>query len=152
MVRRRILEFEWPELNMKVQAEPLNFNNQVYEWFLDNCPLRGVQSHAMVSGKLLYILNLPLKKPLIFDPNKVVRENLKTKPIGRVHCGALVTGLVGSVSIKYGEVTEDMTSGIDIAQVKDADMEILRKVGEAVWNSIYYTKEIITCNIKCKEE
>lgn len=150
MMMKRILEIEWPELGVKVQAEPLEFNKQVYEWLLDNCPLKAVQSHAVVTGKLMYILNLLLKKPPALKYEEMVAENLIDMPVGRVGCGGLASGLVGSISIKYGELTENL-SYPNIAQIRDEDIEKVKWVGERVWQSIYKTKEIITCVLKARE-
>ena len=47
----RILEMEWPEIGIRVEAEPLDFNQDFYNYFLDNLPVKGIQSHAVVSGR-----------------------------------------------------------------------------------------------------
>lgn len=138
----RILEMEWPELKIKVEAEPLPFNQEFYDFFLDNCPLKGIQSHAVVSGQILYIMNLRFTK----YPDKrymdLQMEDLMEEPVGRISI-FLTAGKTGSVMAKYGYVNEPM-SYPSIAQVVEKDMEKLKEAGRAEWESIYRNKQIIS--------
>jgi len=144
----RILEMEWPELGIKVEAEPLSFNQDFYEYFLDNCPLKGIQSHAVVSGKLLYIMNLKLSKFPAQRYMELEMEDLAEEAVGRV--SVFVTfGKVGSLMVKYGEISEPMKYPT-IAQVKEADIEKLIEAGKAEWESIYRTKQIISVIYRAK--
>ncbi len=144
----RILEMEWPEIGLIVQADPLPFNEEYFNYFLDNCPLKGVQSHAVVSGKLMYIMNLKFSKFPSQRYMELKTEDLAEESIGRV--SIFVTfGKVGSVMVKYGEITEPM-SYPTIAQVRDQDLGKLVQAGEAEWNSIYRTKEILTVIYRAK--
>ena len=138
----RILEMEWPEIGVKVESEPLSFNQDFYEYFLDNCPLKGVQSHAVVSGKLLYIMNLKLSKFSSQRYMELKMEDLAEAPLGRVFI-FITSGKVGSVMVKYGDISEPM-SYPTIAQVREADIEKLKIAGRAEWESIYRNKEIIS--------
>jgi hypothetical protein len=144
----RILEMEWPEVGIKVESEPLSFNQDFYEYFLDNCPLKGIQSHAVVSGKLLYIMNLKLSKFPSRRYMELKMEDLSQAPLGRVFI-FITSGKVGSVMVKYGDITEPMNYPT-IAQVRKADLEKLKTAGRAEWESIYRNKEIISVLYKAK--
>ncbi len=148
MGKDRTLVMEWPELDIKVECEPLAFNQQAYEWFLDNCPLTGVQGHAVVSGKLIYIMNLKMPKFPRFKYTDLKTEDLSEEDIGRVSIFITAAG-VGSLMAKYADITENM-SYPTIAQVVESDIGKLREAGEAVWNAIYKTKEIIKVNYMAK--
>jgi hypothetical protein len=144
----RILEMEWPEVGIKVDCEPLSFNQDFYEYFLDNCPLKGIQSHAVVSGKLLYIMNLKLSQFSSRRYMELKMEDLSKAPLGRVFI-FITAGKVGSVMVKYGDISEPM-SYPTIAQVRKKDLEKIKQAGKAEWDSIYTTKEILTVNYRAK--
>jgi len=144
----RILEMEWPEIGIKVEAEPLPYNQEFYEYFLDNLPVKGIQSHGVISGKILYVLNLRLQK---YPPRRWLEfkmEDLVEEPLGRVSI-FLTAGKVGSIMVKYGEITEPM-SYPTIAQVKEADIGRLIQAGEAEWQALYRTKEVISVIYRAK--
>jgi len=69
-------------------------------------------------------------------------EDLSEAKEGRIFI-FITAGKVGSISVKYGEVSENMSYPV-IGQVMEKDLKNLEKIGEAVWRSLYYTKEIIT--------
>ena len=144
----KILEMEWPEIGIKVEAKQLDFNQDFYNYFLDNLPVKGIQSHAVVSGRLLYIMNLKLSK---FPPRRYMdlkMEDLSLEPVGRVSI-FITSGKVGSIMVKYGEISEPM-SYPTIAQVKAEDIPKLIQAGEAEWNSIYRNKNIISVVYRAK--
>ncbi len=144
----KILEMEWPEIGIKVEAKPLDFNQDFYDYFLDNLPVKGIQSHAVVSGRLLYIMNLKLST---FPPRRYMdlkMEDLSLEPVGRVSI-FITSGKVGSIMVKYGEISEPM-SYPTIAQVKAEDIPKLIQAGEAEWNSIYRDKNIISVVYRAK--
>src|SRR5512135_348370 len=132
----------FPELSLSVEVEPINKNKKLYDWFLENLPLKGVQSHAVVSGKIIYIMNLRMKKPSPVRYRDLAFEDLSEAKDGRIFI-FITAGKVGSVSVKYGEVSENMSYPV-MAQVRQKDLNTLEKIGEAVWRSIYSTKEVIT--------
>jgi len=132
----------FPELNLSVKAEPLSVNRDLFNWFVENLPLKGIQSHAVVSGKIIYIMNLRMKKPSPVRYRDLGVEDLAEAKDGRIFI-FITAGKVGSISVKYGEVSENMSYPV-MAQVKQEDLKNLEKIGEAVWKSIYSTKEVIT--------
>jgi len=132
----------FPELNLSVKAESLAKNQKLYDWFLESLPLKGVQSHAVVSGKIIYIMNLRMKKPSPVRYRDLAVEDLSEAKDGRIFI-FITAGKVGSISVKYGEVSENMNYPV-LAQVRQEDLKNLEKIGEAVWKSIYSTKQVIT--------
>jgi hypothetical protein len=69
-------------------------------------------------------------------------EDLAEAKDGRIFI-FITAGKVGSVSVKYGEVSENMSYPV-LAQVRQEDLKDLEKIGTAVWKSIYSTKQVIT--------
>jgi hypothetical protein len=136
------LIMSFPELKLSVEAEPLSVNRALFDWFLGNLPLKGVQSHAVVSGKIIYIMNLRMKKPSPIRYRDLSMEDLAEAKDGRIFI-FITAGKVGSVSVKYGEVSENMSYPV-LAQVRQEDLKDLEKIGTAVWKSIYSTKQVIT--------
>ena len=132
----------FPELNLSVKVEPLANNQNLYDWFLENLPLKGIQSHAVVSGKIIYIMNLRMKKACPVRYRDLAVEDLSEAKDGRIFI-FITAGKVGSISVKYGEVSENMSYPV-LAQVRQEDLKNLAKIGEAVWKSIYSTKQVIT--------
>src|SRR4030042_5633807 len=132
----------FPELGLSVKVDPLPVNKDLFDWFLENLPLKGVQSHAAVSGKLIYIMNLRMKKGRSFRYQDLAVEDLSEAKEGRIFI-FITAGKVGSVSVKYGEVSENMNYPV-LAQVRQEDLKNLAKIGEAVWKSIYSNKQVIT--------
>jgi hypothetical protein len=132
----------FPELGLSVKVDPLSVNKDLFDWFLENLPLKGVQSHAAVSGKLIYIMNLRMKKGRSFRYQDLAVEDLSEAKEGRIFI-FITAGKVGSISVKYAEVSENMSYPV-IGQVRGEDLKDLKKIGEAVWRSFYHTKEIIT--------
>jgi len=157
VTKERILVITWPELGISVECKPLSHNREIYDWYLDHCPIRGVQSHGVCSGPVAYVHNfiLPERRPPAQSAKNLKPELLTEAPIGRVKltpAGAKVhsAGLVGGFSVKYGELTEDM-SVFYCAQVVEEDIDKLKKAGAAIWNAIYKTKEIITVELSEKK-
>lgn len=140
----------FPELNLSVQVEPLAKNQELYDWFLENLPLKGVQSHAVVSGKLIYIMNLRMKKAAPVRYRDLAVEDLSEARDGRIFI-FITAGKVGSVSVKYGEVSENMSYPV-LAQVRQEGLKNLEKIGAAVWKSIYSTKQVITVEFLRKQD
>jgi hypothetical protein len=138
---RRSFVIEWPSLGVKVVADGLDHNKDMREWFIDCLPVEAVQGHAMVSGELLYVMNLAMKMDPPRRYHDLVTELFTTQPVGRVNLFA-TAGRIGSIMVKYGLITEPMRYPT-IAQVRKQDIPELVKAGRAEWNSIYNTKEVI---------
>ena len=148
MAENKTFFMEWPALGIKVECGPIEINRHAYDWFLENLPLSGLQGHAAVSGWLMYIMNLKLSKYPEFRYEDLEIEDLSKEVFGRVNI-FITAGRVGSIMVKYGEITEDMCYPT-IAQVLPGDIEKLKEAGYAVWNAMYKTKDIITVNFTLK--
>jgi hypothetical protein len=132
----------WPELGIKLHLEPLSENRALFDWFVDNLPTSAVQSHAVVSGKLTYVLNLPFKNPQLLEYESLAKHDLMDSDEG--YAWAFATfGNVGSLMLKYGDISEPMSYPA-FAKVREEDLPLLRLAGEQIWDAIYNTKRIIT--------
>lgn len=87
-------------------------------------------------------MNLRMKKASPVRYRDLAIEDLSESADGRIFT-FITAGKVGAVSVKYGEVSENMNYPV-LAQVRQEDLKNLAKIGEAVWESIYSTKEVIT--------
>jgi len=146
-VATKLLKIKWPELKKEVLVEPLKANQMLFDWFLENTPVRAIQGHAVISGKHLYCLSVPFKKPMSHDHPEWETVRRDKAPIGTV--GVFVSkGNVGSILIKYGRLTEIASYPGVLGHVREQDLGILKEVGESVWDAIYNTKQIITFQLE----
>ncbi|MEM4383384.1 MAG: hypothetical protein QXU44_04940 [Candidatus Caldarchaeum sp.] len=123
---------------MYVVAEGIDKNQEALDWFIDSLPLDAFQGHAMVSGELLYVMNLVMKTEPPVKYHRLATEDLSKQDIGRVSFFA-TAGRIGSIMLKYGQVTESMHYPT-VAQVRRDHLPRLKQVGRAVWDSIFITK------------
>jgi hypothetical protein len=130
----------WPSLNKQVRCDKIGHNQHIFDWWVDQLPLKAVHEETMVAGWCLYALVIPLKKHTTWKLGTEVREDLSKNPIGRVHMDPSA-GEVLESSVKFGENTEYIPT-ISFAQVREEDLPILKEVGMIVWNRIIQTKEI----------
>jgi hypothetical protein len=137
----KLLKCTWPELGLAVRFEPIADNKQVFDWWISCCPTRAMQSHAVVSGKVMYTLNIPVNSAFPGDYSKLKFHNIAETPVGM--SGVFATfGKVASFCPKYGEITEPMCyPGFCMAVPEDIDT--LVRVGAQVWDAIYNTKKLI---------
>src|SRR4030042_3481745 len=96
------LIMSFPELNLSVGAEPLAVNRALFDWFLGNLPLKGIQSHAVVSGNLIYIMNLRMKKASPVRYRDLAVEDLSEARDGRIFI-FITAGRGGSLFFSDGE-------------------------------------------------
>jgi hypothetical protein len=138
-----VITVSWPDLEESIRVAPLEYNQDVFDWFGENLklrPTRAVQIHTLVSGRLLYWLNLPFSILPEWNEDKVVREDLKAEPIGRFTL-FMPAGRSCGGAIKYGEVTEAM-SYPGLGQVVDEDLDKLPTLGRLVWDNLVGPKKI----------
>jgi hypothetical protein len=140
----------WPTLGKQVRCDKLEHNQYIFDWFVDQLPLKAVQGHTVVSGWCLYAVGLALRKHMTWTPGTEASEDLSKDAVGRVHM-AIPAGEVMEVVTKYGEATEYMKL-ITIAQVREEDLPALGEVGAAQWKAVIQTKEVIVVEfVKAKE-
>jgi hypothetical protein len=132
----------WPELDKQVRVEPINHNQKLFDWFVENLPTSCLQTHTVVAGYSLFMLNLPMKKTFSWRQEDLPIEDIKLMPKGRFTF-FMTVGKVANLSCKWGEVTEPM-SYITWAEVVDEDKPILFEVGKKIWEiAMSSTKEIV---------
>lgn len=139
----------WPVWDVSVRVERLEYNGEVFDWFSENLKRRdtkAVQIHTLVSGRLLYWLNLPFTIVPEWNENEVIRDDLAAEPIGRFTL-FMPAGRACGGSIKYGEVTEAM-SYPGLGQVVDEDLDILPSLGQRVWDNVVGPKKIVITEFK----
>lgn len=140
--KAELIKCSWPELGLAVRIQPMLDNRPLFDWFRNSCPTSAVQSHAVVSGELTYVLNLPVKEGSGIPYPSLKGHDLLKSAEGYVWAFATF-GRVASVMIKYGPISEPMSYPA-IGTVVPEDMEVLRQAGRAIWNAIYNTKQIIS--------
>jgi len=131
----------WPSLGKQVRCEKIDLNPHIFDWWMQQLPLKTVQCHTMVSGRCLYAVSVAVKTQMPWLPGSEAVEDLSLMPVGRV-CTFSPVGEVMELVTKYDAATEYMDL-ISFAQVRAEDFPILREVGAAIWNAVISTKEII---------
>jgi hypothetical protein len=135
---------EYPDLNITISALLLeDMNPELCEVIWSHLPLQCVQEHAVVSGGSLYCWT-----PIVTTAPVRTREKLADQPLGRVRYSQSTGNKLG---MNYGPITEPLEHCIPIGQVIEEDLEKLKAVGKAVWDSAFYSKKIIMVHFK-KEE
>ncbi len=90
----------WPELRKEVVFNNLNHNQKIFDWWVDQLPLRAVQGHVLVAGWGLSAWNIRLKNFTTWTPRTEVIEEFRTQPDGRVDLFmpmAGITTLLGEI-------------------------------------------------------
>jgi hypothetical protein len=122
----------WPELGKQVRVRPIGHNQEVFDWFVENLPIRALQGHTVVAGYALFALNVAFKKAFPWREKDLAKDNVSTMPTGRFTF-FMTVGKVGNISVKWGEMTEPL-SYVSWAEVVEEDQAILAEVGKTVWD------------------
>jgi hypothetical protein len=131
----------WPSLGKQVRFHSIDLNRRLFEWWLEQLPVRAVQTHTLVSGQVLSMTVVRPSTPYTWEVGSEETEDSRFVPDGRIKIKRHnVPGVVG-LYIKYGPRTEDLQD-ISFAQVWQEDLPVLCEVGAAVWKSVMKTKEI----------
>jgi hypothetical protein len=132
----------WPELSKEVRVGAIDHNEKLFDWFLENLPTNCLQTHTVVAGFSLFMLNLPMKKVFPWRQEDIPVQDIVEMPKGRFTF-FMTTGKVANLSCKWGDVTEPM-SYITWAEVIDEDKPILEEVGKQIWSIVMgSTKEVV---------
>ena len=135
-------KMRWPDLGLEVTCESIAQNQEAFDLFIANLPVKAVQGHEMVGGWMLRDHSVLLKKkPFGLDDRTLPKEAMNAAPKGRVSLFS-PEGSCTEVLVKYDECVDDREY-VPIAKVVDADLETLKKVGKAQWKSASRTKEVI---------
>ena len=121
----------WPELGKQVRVKAIEQNEEVFEWFVRNLPMRGLQGHMLVSGYGLFSQNVGFGEAFPWREGELAKEALSEMPVGRM-AFCMTTGKVGNVMVKWGEMTEPL-GYVSWGQVVKEDLGVLEEVGKKVW-------------------
>lgn len=141
-MEKTYLKIRWPEIDKEILVEPCKPNQMLFDWFISNCPLRTLQGHALVSGKHLRC-RIPMKIPYPTEHPEWYTISRAKAPVGTVGVFVAV-GMIGSILVKYGELTETANYPGIIGNVRPEDMDTMVEAGEAIWEATDFTKKIIT--------
>lgn len=136
------IKMRWPTLELEVICESIDQNEAILNTFIANMPVKALQGHEMVGGKILRDRAVRLgKQPFGEEVSTAKTEKLKDAPIG---CIALLSpcGSSTELLVKYEDCVDDRDY-IPIAQVRERDLPALMKVGKAVWRSATREQQII---------
>jgi len=122
----------WPELDRQVRVKPIEQNREVFDWFVENLPIKALQGHAVVSGYGLFSQNLGFKKMFPWREKDLAKEALSKMSDGRL-AFFMTTGKVGNLVVKWGEMTEPL-GYVTWGQVVQEDQATLAEVGKKVWH------------------
>lgn len=139
-VMGRKMKICWPELNISVTGVLAdNLNRELCDDIWNALPLKGIQDHAVVTGKSMYAW-----VPIISVAPVNYRESICDSPIGRIRFSQN-TG--NKFIIQYGPTTETLLVPV-LGCVTEEDIVKLSEVGEAVRQSTFFTKELIWIEIE----
>ena len=134
----------WPSLNIKVACEPIDINENVFDLFVSNLPIKAIQGHDVIGGFALRDRNVRFtKNPYDLSGEKLCK--MCEADEGTVFL-ASPQGTSGEMLIKYGECVDDSLY-IPFAKVSADDLAALKKAGKAAWVSAARTKDIIVTEI-----
>ena len=134
-------KIKWDALDKEVRCGKIGHNEFIFDWFVDQLPVRSLQGHTMAAGEALLLVSVPLNAPVNWEPRTEVMEEIRSQNEGRITL-FMGNGTSAGFVIKYGRITEDM-SYPTFAQVLDDDLPVLKEVGAAQWETMLITKKII---------
>ena len=125
-----------------VRVGPAPHNQELFDWFLGNLPIRTFTGQTVVGGFSFFHLSVPLKIPAPWkNDNDLVREDISEMPVGRINF-FLTAGLTAGMCMKWGPFNEPM-SYPTWAQVVAEDLPTLQEVGRKAWDNMMTKKDIM---------
>lgn len=138
--RRVPVRLAWEPLGIEIAAEiATDLNGRLCADFLAALPFTVLQDHAVVSGKSMYAW-----APLVSVAPAPVIERICDAPAGRLRFSQ-ATG--SKLVIQYGTTTETLSVPV-LGMVAASDLDAIDKVGRAVWESTFRTKETIWLTVE----
>ena len=141
----------WPSLGTQVRCDKIDHNQHIFDWWVEQLPIKSIQSHTMVSGWCLSVVTARIKTPWTWQPGEEVREDMSLSPDGRMKIQCQPAGGVTTFLVKYGDRSENIHD-MTFADVREEDLPVLRQVGAAQWKSSVYSKEVIVVEFVKAEE
>ncbi|MFI9507976.1 hypothetical protein [Nocardia sp. NPDC052566] len=136
----RRLEIAWPDLGITLTAELDGRNPELADALWEALPYRSLQGHALVAGQHLYHA-APIPS-LLHLPAATRIPDRRAAPDGTVFCSALQ-----HLGIKYGALTEPMPAS-PVGRIRQEDMPGLLEAGQAIWDSVYSTKQPVLVEVR----
>lgn len=136
----RKIKLSWPELGESVVAELFDERNpELCQEFWEVLPFTVPQAHPVVSGESIYAWT-----PLVSTAPVQFRLPIIECPVGTLRYSQS-TG--NKLSVQYGPGLEPLTQPI-LGQVQDADLAKLPRVGQAVWENLFWKKDLIFLTVE----
>lgn len=130
----RSFKMRWPGLDYEVTCEGIGVNDEVLDVLMNNMPVKALQGHEMVGGKILRSRAVHLsRQPLDMEDKNLRTEPLKDAPVGRIS----LLGMLGSSTellVKYDDCVDDREY-VPVAQVREDDLAVLKKAAKLQWQS-----------------
>ena len=130
----KAFKMKWPALNLEVICEEIEYNQAALNVLISNMPIKALQGHEMVGGRILRDRSLQLARSP-FEPEKL---SLEEKKMDELPVGAVVLlspfGSAAELLVKYDDSVDDRKY-IPIAKVRKQDLDTLVKAGKQVWRS-----------------
>lgn len=134
------VRLRWEPLGIEVTgAIYRDLNPQLCAEFLAALPFTVLQDHAVVTGDSLYAWT-----PIVSVAPVPVTERICDAPVGRLRFSQ-ATG--NKLVIQYGGTTETLSVPV-LGKVCSEDHDRLRRVGDAVWDSTFGSKDHIWLTVQ----
>jgi hypothetical protein len=141
----------WPSLGKQVRCDGIDLNHDIFDWWVEQLPIKAVQTHTLVSGRVLSMTVVRTTAPYTWEPGSEATEDSRFVPDGRIKIKRHNVAGVVQIYVKYGDRTEDLQD-VSFAQVRQEDLPILYEVGAEVWKSVMRTKQVIVGEFVKAEE
>jgi hypothetical protein len=136
----KLVDITWEPLDISVVAELADEENpELCAEFSSYLPFTVLQDHPVVSGASVYAWT-----PLVSTAPIRYVEPIRKAPVGRLRYSQL-TG--NKFTVQYGQGLEPLSQPV-LGHVKPEFIDVLPKVGKAVWESTFWTKELIWVTVK----
>ena len=134
-------KMRWPALKLEVVCEEIQVNQNAWDVFAGNMPMKAIQGHEMVGGWMLRSRAVHMKRiPFQIPGADLIYEKMQDAPIGRISL-LFPQGSSTEVLVKYDQCVDDRDY-VPVAQVEEQYLDVLKKVGKLQWQSSTRTKEI----------
>ncbi|TKI08546.1 cucumopine synthase-related protein [Martelella alba] len=140
----RLIDISWPSLGVTVVAELNDERNpELCEEFWQHLPFKILQAHPVVSGASMYAWT-----PIVSSAPVHHREMITDCPVGRLRYSQS-TG--NKMSIQYGVGLEPLAQPV-LGQVLPEYCHLLPDVGKAVWNNLFWQKDLIFVEVSAHDK
>lgn len=140
----RLIDISWPSLGVTVVAELNDERNpELCEEFWQHLPFKILQAHPVVSGASMYAWT-----PIVSSAPVHHREMITDCPVGRLRYSQS-TG--NKMSIQYGVGLEPLAQPV-LGQVLEEYCHLLPDVGKAVWNNLFWQKDLIFVEVSAHDK